>query len=684
MFRTVLIANRGEIACRVIDTLRRLGITSIAVFSDPDAGARHVQMADIAVNIGRAAAADSYLNAAKIIDVALAHRVQAIHPGYGFLAENAEFASRCQDAGIVFIGPGVPALEVMGDKIRAKAQVSARGVPTVPGLAEPGLSNEQLAAAIIEIGFPALIKPSAGGGGKGMHLVNSASEVPDALAAARREAASSFGDDALFVERFVRHPRHIEVQVLADNDGNTVHLGERECSLQRRHQKVIEEAPSALLDAATRTRIGQAACETARSVQYRGAGTVEFIVSADAPGEFFFMEMNTRLQVEHPVTEMVTGIDLVEWQLRIAAGESLDFGQDDVVLRGHAVEARVYAEDPAHGFLPTGGQVAGLVEPVGDGIRVDTALIEGLTVSSDYDPMLAKIIAWAPTRSLALQRLRVALLETAVLGVQTNLEFLGLLLEDPDVAAGRLDTELIGRKMAHLHFREPDDRLFAAGALLLRRREADSRQPGPWGAGDGWRLGRHHRAAYRLTVAPGGACATVRIDGPPENAVVTVDQREPLGASLTTIGSDARLKIAGTGSTLRFAWQGDNLFVKDRGAEWQLTETARQRTGVDAAANRPEVRSPMPGSVAAIAVAEGDAVEEGDAILVIEAMKMEHLLRAPVAGVVSINVEIGAQVQRDEVVAVVTTAVVPELMAAAVTTVVTTLVTTLEGNSADE
>ena len=659
MFNTVLVANRGEIACRIIDTLRRLGITSVAVYSDPDAGARHVRMADIAVNIGLASAADSYLNGEKIIAAALQHGAQAIHPGYGFLAENAGFAARCRAAGIVFIGPGVGALEIMGDKIRAKAQVSTRGVPTVPGLSEPGLTNDQIAAAIIEIGFPALIKPSAGGGGKGMHLVSEASQIQDALAAARREAASSFGDDTLFVERFVRNPRHIEVQILADNNGTTVHLGERECSLQRRHQKVIEEAPSVLLDAATRDRIGRAACETARSVNYRGAGTVEFIVSADAPDEFFFMEMNTRLQVEHPVTEMVTRVDLVEWQLRIAAGEPLDFGQDDVALTGHAVEARVYAEDPANGFLPTGGRVAALREPDGEGIRVDSSLIDGLTVSSDYDPMLAKVIAWAPTRPEALQRLRTALRQMAVLGVQTNLEFLGLLLDDPDVAAGKLDTELIGRRLGGLQFAQPDELVFIGAALVLHHQEAARRPSGPWNCGDGWRLGEHRPSTYRLTLQPGGTTSIVSIIGLPGDALVTVDGGNARPAGVVIDGSAARLIVAGSCSTFSFARSSGQLFLKDRGAEWTVVQTTAARTTLDAVTEYPELRSPMPGAVVAISVSDGQNVSEGDAILVIEAMKMEHVLRAPTAGVVSINVEVGTQVQRDEVVAVVEAASVP-------------------------
>ncbi|BDN83625.1 hypothetical protein YM3MPS_38100 [Mycobacterium pseudoshottsii] len=357
MFDTVLVANRGEIAVRVIRTLRRLGIRSVAVYSDADARARHVIEADTAVRLGPAAARESYLDIGKVIDAAVRTGAQAIHPGYGFLSENAEFAAACDRAGVVFLGPPAGAIEVMGDKIAAKNAVSAFDVPVVPGIARPGLADDDLIAAADEVGYPVLVKPSAGGGGKGMRMVEEPARLREALVSARREAASAFGDDTLFLERFVLRPRHIEVQVLADTHGNVVHLGERECSLQRRHQKVIEEAPSPLLDAPTRARIGAAACNTARSVDYVGAGTVEFIVSGDRPDEFFFMEMNTRLQVEHPVTEAVTGLDLVEWQLRVAAGEKLGFAQDDIDLNGHAIEARVYAEDPARGFLPTGGRV---------------------------------------------------------------------------------------------------------------------------------------------------------------------------------------------------------------------------------------------------------------------------------------------------------------------------------------
>src|ERR1700757_3253514 len=354
-FDTVLVANRGEIAVRVIRTLKAMGIRSVAVYSDADATARHVAAADLAVAIGPAPARDSYLNIPAVVDAAVRTGAQAVHPGYGFLSENADFAAALGSAGLTFIGPPVSAIQTMGDKIAAKGTLSAFGVPVVPGIARPGLTDDELIAAAEEIGYPVLVKPSAGGGGKGMRMVGRPAALPAALVSARRESAAAFGDDTLFLERFVLRPRHIEVQVLADAHGNVVHLGKRECSLQRRHQKVIEEAPSPLLDSATRARIGAAACNTARSVDYVSAGTVEFIVSADRPDEFFFMEMNTRLQVEHPVTEEVTGLDLVEWQLRVAAGEKLTFAQDDIELRGHAIEARVYAEDPARGFLPTGG-----------------------------------------------------------------------------------------------------------------------------------------------------------------------------------------------------------------------------------------------------------------------------------------------------------------------------------------
>ncbi|MFI5061179.1 MAG: acetyl/propionyl/methylcrotonyl-CoA carboxylase subunit alpha, partial [Actinomycetales bacterium] len=430
-FHTVLVANRGEIACRIIRTLRRLGIRSVAVYSDADGEAPHVALADVAVRLGPAPARQSYLDVTAILEAARATGAEAVHPGYGFLSENAEFAAACEQAGVVFIGPGVRALDIMGDKIAAKREVEAHGVPTIPGIAEPGLTDEDLIAAAEQIGFPVLVKPSAGGGGKGMQVVRSAAELPEALHAARRVAAAAFGDDTLFLERLVDTPRHIEVQVLADRHHHVIHLGERECSLQRRHQKVIEEAPSPLLDEATRDRIGRAACAVAESVDYVGAGTVEFLVSDASPGEFFFMEMNTRLQVEHPVTELVTGLDLVEWQLRIAAGEPLTLVQDDVRLSGHAVEARVYAENPERSFLPSDGTVLALHEPSGAGVRVDSGLQAGNAIVTEYDPMLSKIIAWGEDRRTALARLDAALADTAILGAVTNVHWLRTLLADP-------------------------------------------------------------------------------------------------------------------------------------------------------------------------------------------------------------------------------------------------------------
>ena len=620
MFGTVLVANRGEIACRIIRTLRVLGIRSIAVYSDADAGARHVSLADVAVRIGTASAADSYLNIPRIIRAALETGAQAIHPGYGFLAENADFAGACVEAGIVFIGPGVEALAVMGDKIRAKKQVSDRGVPVVPGVADPSLSNSELAEAALAVGFPLLVKPSAGGGGKGMQLVETADRLDEAIVSARREALSSFGDDTVFIERFVSRPRHIEVQVLADNDGTTVHLGERECSLQRRHQKVIEEAPSPLLDEETRAHIGEAACETARSVGYRGAGTVEFIVSADAPDEFFFMEMNTRLQVEHPVTELVTGIDLVEWQLRIAAGEPLDFGQADVRLTGHAIEARIYAEDPQNGFLPTGGRVLGLQEASGDGIRVDSSLVAGLEVSADYDPMLAKVIAHGPDRTAALARLRAALRHTTVVGVTTNIEFLGLLLEDADVAAGRLDTELIARRLDTLAFAQPDEQLLARAALILFGSTWDAAPDSPWQVRDGWRVGSHAPSVFRLMVAESES--VVRVTGTPDRAMVRVEGGAELYAGVVLSArsqvATARTTIGGRSIESQWARSGDILHFVEEGRSWVIHIATKAPRAVANSVSVPELRSPMPGAVVAIHVSDGDEVPEGAAIIVVK------------------------------------------------------------------
>ncbi|MFD6698102.1 MULTISPECIES: acetyl/propionyl/methylcrotonyl-CoA carboxylase subunit alpha [unclassified Microbacterium] len=656
LFDTVLIANRGEIACRIIATLRRLGIRSVAVYSDADAGSRHVALADVAVRIGPAPAAQSYLSIEAVLDAARATGAQAIHPGYGFLAENAAFAQACADAGIVFIGPTADAIRTMGDKITAKLAVAERDVPTVPGIARPGLTDADLIAAAAGVGYPLLIKPSAGGGGKGMHVVADEAHLAEAISAARREAAASFGDDALFLERYLTTPRHIEVQILADAHGNVVHLGERECSLQRRHQKVIEEAPSPLLDAATRAAIGAAACETARSVDYRGAGTVEFIVEATRPDEFFFMEMNTRLQVEHPVTEQVTGLDLVEQQLLIAAGAPLGFGQDDVVLRGHSIEARVYAEDPTAGFLPTGGRVLRVLHPEGDGIRVDTAIADGLDVSIDYDPMLAKIIAHGTDRDEARQRLVRALDETTVFGFPTNVEFVRALLELPEVVAGELDTDLIARRFDDLTFAEADARVFAEAALLLdaARDAGAATVSSPWTRRDGWRLGDPAPRRYRLVC--GERSSEVLVTGSGSGLSVDVDGSGPVAAASRAEGALRRtLTIDRTTRTVAALEIGsDRVAVAHGGAVFEVAVERVSHAGATAAESRPHLDSPMPGTVVLVHAADGAHVAEGDPVLVVEAMKMEHVLRAGVAGTVAVHVAQGDTVARGQTLAVIT------------------------------
>ncbi len=650
----VLIANRGEIAVRIIRTLRSVGIRSVAVYSDADAGAVHVRLADEAVRLGPAAAAQSYLSIERVLDAARRTRADAIHPGFGFLAENAEFARACADAGIVFIGPSADAIEIMGDKISAKQTVEARGVPTVPGLARPGLTDEELIAGAAGVGFPVLIKPSAGGGGKGMHVVERDADIAAAVAAARREAAASFGDDTLFLERYVTRPRHIEVQIIADTHGNVLHLGERECSLQRRHQKVVEEAPSPLLDEATRARIGAAACETARSVGYVGAGTVEFIVPGDAPDEFFFMEMNTRLQVEHPVTELVTSLDLVELQLRIAAGEPLPFTQEDVTLTGHAIEVRVYAEDPRAGFLPTGGHVERVVHPSGTGIRVDTSLEDGVDVSTDYDPMLAKIIAWGPDREEARRRLVTALENTAIFGFETNLTFLRLLLERPEVVAGDLDTGLIARVFDDLAFPEIPERVFAEAALLMRTRNATDAAPvatGPWARADGWRLGSAAPSVFDLEAGGGGERVRVWASSSGTELRVAVGDGDAQIATVAVESGRATVSIENLTRSFPFApvpggiWlpgDGEAVHVRERHASY----------GADAASDAsPTLVSPLPGTVVTVSVDDGARVEAGDAVVAVEAMKMEHVLRAAVAGTVRLDVAVGDQVARGGVVA---------------------------------
>lgn len=689
LFGTVLVANRGEIACRVIRTLRQLGIRSVAVYSDADAGARHVREADASVRIGPAPATESYLNAGAIVDACRQSGAEAVHPGYGFLSENVDFARALEKAGITFIGPGVEALNVMGDKIRAKNHVAGYGVPVVPGIAKPGMTDSELMEAASAVGFPLLIKPSAGGGGKGMHAVENPADLPAALATARRVAAAAFGDDTLFLERLVTTPRHIEVQVLADSHGNVIHLGERECSLQRRHQKVIEEAPSPLLEGLpngpeVRARIGDAACNAARSVNYVGAGTVEFLVSDDAPDEFFFMEMNTRLQVEHPVTEMVTGVDLVEWQVRIAAGGELTVRQSDVELSGHAVEARVYAEVPEKNFLPSTGTVLVLDELPGGTqgrVRVDSSLVEGLELSAHYDPMVSKVIAWAGDRAAALAALDGALAGYTALGIETNVEYLRLLVNDPDVKAGHLDTGLIERKLPGLEFRRIGNPELVAAALYALSLEAPNNpapENGPWQGRNGWRLGAP--APRRISLGmPDGGVATVQVSGSSNGgagAVVAVDGGPQHRAALQWSSRQGiELDLDGRRHAYRLApaftrpavQSRDNpvsagpaqLYLGNDGWSCRLDVLTREARleRVLAAIQRqegaadPEVRSPMPGTVVAVPVADGDAVRAGEVLVSVEAMKMEHHLVAPLAGTVHLAARTGDLVKADQVLA---------------------------------
>ncbi|MEU4653697.1 biotin carboxylase N-terminal domain-containing protein [Streptomyces sp. NPDC023723] len=632
MFDTVLVANRGEIAVRVIRTLRALGVRSVAVFSDADAGARHVREADTAVRIGPAPAAESYLSIPRLLAAAERTGAEAVHPGYGFLAENAEFARACEAAGLVFVGPPADAIALMGDKIRAKETVAAAGVPVVPGGRDPDLADAARA-----LGAPVLLKPSAGGGGKGMRLVRDLAALDEEIAAARREARASFGDDTLLVERWIDRPRHIEIQVLADGHGGVVHLGERECSLQRRHQKIVEEAPSVLLDERTRAAMGAAAVRAARSCGYRGAGTVEFIVPGADPAAYCFMEMNTRLQVEHPVTEFVTGLDLVEWQLRVAAGERLAFAQQDIRLTGHAVEARLSAEDPSRGFLPTGGTVLRLREPHGAGVRTDSGLTEGTEVGSRYDPMLAKVIAYGPDRETALRRLRAALARTVTLGVPTNAAFLRRLLAHPDVVAGRLDTGLVEREVASLvPAGVPEEVYEAAAAVRL-----DALTP----KGDGWTDPFAVPNGWRLGGAPQPIAFPLRVTG------LEPVTHTPRGTRTVT---DHTVTVTLDGVRHTFHRAGD--WLGRDGAAWQVRDhdpvaaslTRAARAGADS------LTAPMPGTVTVVKAAVGDEVAAGQSLLVVEAMKMEHVISAPHAGTVTeLDVAPGTTVAMDQVLAVI-------------------------------
>ncbi|MFJ7912301.1 biotin carboxylase N-terminal domain-containing protein [Kitasatospora sp. NPDC096204] len=728
MFDTVLVANRGEIALRVIRTLRRLGVRSVAVFSDADADAPHVREADVAVRLGPADRSDSsatetYLRTDQILAAARRTGAQAVHPGYGFLAENPGFARACADAGLVFIGPPPGAVELMGDKINAKEAVRAAGVPVVPGSQATAPTDGELVAAADEIGYPVLLKPSAGGGGKGMRLVRDSADLPTEIAAARRVARTAFGDDTLLLERWVDRPRHIEVQVLADAHGTTVHLGERECSLQRRHQKLIEEAPSVLLNAETRAAMGAAAVRAAESCGYTGAGTVEFIVPGidpDAPAsaaegvrDFFFMEMNTRLQVEHPVTELAVAVgadadrlDLVEWQVRVAAGEALTFTQSDISFLGHAIEARICAEDPERDFLPTGGRILTLDEPRGEGIRVDSGVAPGTVVTSAYDPMLAKVIAYGPDRPTALRRLRAALADTRILGVTTNTGFLRRLLAHPEVAAGRLDTGLVERTAQEqpalltapyspANAATPDapaadeppspaHLLYYAAALARHLELTPPADPDGWtdpfSLPSGWRLGgtpawTTHRlrtpgqdpvsVRIRSITAGNVADATDNSGGSARELELRLDEGPTHRARAALAGDRLHLTVDGLRTTFSLATDatlglaaGPVTWLGVEGDAWPLhAYDPVVESAAGAGAHHGALTAPMPGTVTVVKTTMGETVRKGQPLLVLEAMKMEHVIAAPHDGVVAeLRASAGATVAMEDLLVVVTPA----------------------------
>ncbi|MEZ5077713.1 MAG: biotin carboxylase N-terminal domain-containing protein [Solirubrobacterales bacterium] len=653
MFGRVLIANRGEIAVRIERTLHRLGIESVAVYSDADAGAPHVRGADRAVRIGPTPARESYLNAERLIEAARRSDAEAVHPGYGFLSERPEFARACADAGLVFVGPGPEAMALLGDKVAAKAAAEAAGVPILPGLSDERLGDEEILAWAAEAELPLLLKAAAGGGGKGMRVVAELGELEEAIGAARREALGAFGDDRLLVERYVAASRHIEVQVLADAHGNVVHLGERECSLQRRHQKVIEESPSPVVGPELRERMGAAAVALAREAGYVNAGTVELIAERDDPGAFFFLEVNARLQVEHPVTEEVTGLDLVEQQLRVAAGERLGFGQEDVRLDGHAIEARLYAEDPAHGFLPAAGRIVAYREPAA--VRTDGGVAAGTEVGTDYDPMLAKLIAHAPDRERALAALGRGLGEVELLGPVTNAAYLRALLGRPEVRGGELDTGLIERLGDVVAPPVPEPVLAAVAlAALIGEPPSDD----PWDARDGWRLAGPAWARERLEGPDGEVLAGVRAASPPawqsfyshsETNLCHGEWDWEVGEESGTFRfGDGELEVEGVARALRVERDGDGVWLAD-GA----IEPVRYAPVAEAAAARGRaggsLEAPMPGVVIDVRPGPGDAVAEGDVLVVLESMKMELSIQSPRDGTVAqVLVTEGEQVARGQ------------------------------------
>jgi 3-methylcrotonyl-CoA carboxylase alpha subunit len=653
MFKRILIANRGEIACRVIKTARRLGIRTVAVFSEADAQARHTRLADEAVLIGPPAARESYLDIERILGAAKKTGAEAVHPGYGFLAENAAFAEACAANDLVFIGPPPRAIHAMGSKSAAKAIMESAKVPVVPGYHGDQQDLGFLQAKAEQIGYPVLIKAAAGGGGKGMRIVARAGELADALASCKREAAASFGDDLLLIEKYLLRPRHIEIQLFADKHGHCIYLFERDCSVQRRHQKVLEEAPGPGLSADRRRDMGAAAVAAALAVGYVGAGTVEFIVDRD--GRFYFMEMNTRLQVEHPVTEMITGQDLVEWQLRIAAGEALPLTQEQLSIRGHALEARIYAEDPDKGFLPSTGTLVHLAPPVESlHVRVDTGVEQGDTITPYYDPMIAKLIVWDQTRELALQRLLQALAEYRIVGVANNVEFLSRLVACPAFAQANLDTGLIERERAFL-FPAPSDipadaYLIAALATLLRE-QARSRAPAmpnpdpysPWDLRDGWRLNSSFER--KLLFRFGEQERTVVVGYANDHYVLELDGITTLARGELGANSTLRVELGGLRLDATVVVAGERRHVFLHGRSYQLARVDPLYHSGEGQGPEGGLLAPMPGKVVAILAKPGTKLAKGTPLLVLEAMKMEHTILAPGPGqVTAFRFAVGEQV----------------------------------------
>jgi propionyl-CoA carboxylase alpha chain len=663
MFDKILIANRGEIAVRIGRTCRRLGIGTVAVYSDADSRSLHVQTADEAVHIGPAPAQQSYLDADKIVAAALAAGCRAVHPGYGFLSENAAFARRVAADGLVFIGPPAAAIETMGDKIASKALAAAAGVPVIPGHTEALKDEKEALAAAAEVGYPVLLKPAAGGGGKGMRIVRAPAEMKAALAASRQETRKAFGDERIFIERYIDEPRHVEIQVLADNQGNVLHLGERECSIQRRYQKIIEESPSPAVSASLRRRMGQSACDLARQAGYASAGTVEFVL--DARGDFYFLEMNTRLQVEHPVTELVTGLDIVEHQLRIAAGQPLGFGQDDVVFNGWAMEARICAEDPERGFIPATGMITRYAEPRGGAIRVDSGVQIGSGIGVYYDSLLAKVICHGRDREQARTRLVEALNGYHIEGVVTNIDFANSILSHPAFSAAKLTTAFIERHFENSRPTTPPDRrafeLAALTAALIYHVRMvavqDSLRPMVSRIGGEKSVARQHRYAVRsenevLDVRLEGLTAgrhwTIRV-GDNAYAVETPEfefYRRRL--NLTIDGRVHRFRLRLEHSFIFVAFSGiTRLFEIYTPREWELMRHMPARS------ERPAdnlLVCPMPGLVVAVPVKPGDRVFRGQTLAVLESMKMESDVASPVDGVVAeVNGTVGQTVEAGDV-----------------------------------